>query len=115
LFILPALIIYTVFMAVPLFNSMRLSLYQGEGLTPERFVGIQNYIQLFTNPLWRDSWLNALIHTWEFFGIHMFVQNTLGLLFAVLLSSNIKGKDVYKTIIFAPVTLSTLVIGFLWS
>src|SRR5689334_8986946 len=74
LFILPALIIYTIFMAVPLFNSMRLSLYQGEGLTPTTFVGLQNYIELFTNPLWRDSWLNALGHTWIFFAIHMFVQ-----------------------------------------
>ncbi len=114
LFILPALVIYIVFMALPLFNSMRLSLYQGTGLTPERFVGFQNYVQLFTNPLWRDSWLNAMGNTWVFFAVHMLVQNTLGLLFATLLSSSIRGRNLYRMIIFAPVTLSTLVIGFLW-
>lgn len=114
LFMVPALAFYVVFMAFPLLNSMRLSLYTGEGLTPERFVGFANYVELFTNPLWRESWLNALGNTWIFFAIHMLVQNTLGLLFASLLSSSIRGASVYRMIIFAPVTLSTLVVGFLW-
>jgi raffinose/stachyose/melibiose transport system permease protein len=114
LFMLPALLVYTIFMAVPLLNSMRLSLFTGSGLTPERFVGLDNYARLLGDPIWRDSWLNALGHTWIFFGTHMLVQNTLGMLFAVLLSSQIRGREIYKSIIFAPVTLSTLVIGFLW-
>jgi raffinose/stachyose/melibiose transport system permease protein len=115
LFIAPALVIYVWFMAFPLVNSMRLSLYTGEGLTPERFVGLANYHELFTNTLWHERWLNALKNTFIFFGIHMLVQNTLGLLFASLLSSPIKGRNIYRTIIFIPVTLSTLVVGFLWS
>jgi raffinose/stachyose/melibiose transport system permease protein len=115
LFLLPALVIYTVFMALPLINSMRLSLYTGEGLSPDRFVGFSNYVELFTNPLWRDRFLNALQNTFIFFGIHMLVQNTLGLLFAVLLSSSLKGRNFYQSIIFAPATLSVLVTGFLWS
>jgi raffinose/stachyose/melibiose transport system permease protein len=44
----------------------------------------------------------------------MGVQNTLGLLFAVLLTNKIKGRNFYRTIIFLPATLSVLVIGFLW-
>ncbi len=115
LFIAPALVIYIWFMAFPLVNSMRLSLYTGEGLTPERFVGLANYRELFTDTLWHERWLNALKNTFIFFGIHMLIQNTLGLLFAALLSSPIKGRNIYRTIIFIPVTLSTLVVGFLWS
>jgi raffinose/stachyose/melibiose transport system permease protein len=114
LFLLPALAIYTIFMALPLFNSMRLSFYTGVGLSPDRFVGFDNYIELFTNPLWRDRFLNALQNTFIFFFIHMLVQNTMGLLFAVLLSSSIKGRNFYRMIIFAPATLSVLVTGFLW-
>jgi raffinose/stachyose/melibiose transport system permease protein len=45
----------------------------------------------------------------------MVVQNSLGLLFANLLSSEFKGWNVYRTIIFAPATLSVLVTGFLWT
>jgi raffinose/stachyose/melibiose transport system permease protein len=114
LFLLPALAVYSVFMAFPLFNSMRLSFYTGVGLSPDQFVGLGNYYELFTNPLWRDRFLNALQNTFIFFGIHMLVQNSLGLLFAVLLSSSIKGHNIYRTIIFVPATLSVLVTGFLW-
>jgi raffinose/stachyose/melibiose transport system permease protein len=116
LFLVPAVVIYTVFMAFPLFNSMRLSLFQGTGLTPETYVGFENYIELFTNPLWRDRFFNALGNTIVFFAIHMLVQNTLGLLFATLLSSpHLRGRNVYRAIIFLPATLSVLVTGFLWT
>jgi raffinose/stachyose/melibiose transport system permease protein len=115
IFLLPALVIYVVFMAGPLFNSLGLSLYTGEGLTPTKFVGLQNYIDLFTNPLWRERFLGALWHTCIFFSIHMFIQNSLGLLFASLLSYDFKGRNIYRTIIFTPATLSVLVVGFLWT
>ncbi|MEI2692869.1 MAG: sugar ABC transporter permease [Anaerolineae bacterium] len=114
LFLAPALLIYVRFMALPLFNSLALSFFQGTGLTPERFVGFENYIQLFTNPIWRDRFFNALGNTAVFFAIHMLVQNTLGLLFAVLLASGIKGHGLLRTVIFLPATLSVLIIGFLW-
>lgn len=116
LFLIPALAVYTVFMAFPLFNSMRLSLYQGQGLTPDRYVGFENYVELFTNPLWRDRFFNALGNTFVFFAIHMLVQNTLGLLFATLLSNiRLRGRNIYRAIIFLPATMSVLVTGFLWT
>lgn len=115
LFLLPAFVIYVVFMAGPLFDSLRLSLYQGEGYNPTRFVGLTNYIDLFTNPLWRDRFFGAVWHTCIFFAIHMIVQNSLGLFFANLLSSNFTGRNFFRTIIFTPATLSVLVTGFLWT
>lgn len=115
LFLLPALIIYLTFMAVPLFDSLRLSLYTGEGYNPTKFVGFQNYIDLFTNQLWRGKFFGAVLHTTIFFAIHMLVQNSLGLLFANLLSSDFKGRNFFRTIIFTPATLSVLVTGFLWT
>jgi raffinose/stachyose/melibiose transport system permease protein len=39
LFLLPAVLVYIVFMAGPLFDSLRLSLYTGQGYTPTQFVG----------------------------------------------------------------------------
>lgn len=115
LFLFPAALVYTVFMAGPLFDSLRLSLYTGEGYTPTQFVGLQNYIELFTTPLWRERFFGALGHTCLFFAIHMIVQNSLGLLFANLLSTEFRGRDLFRTIIFAPATLSVLVTGFLWT
>jgi raffinose/stachyose/melibiose transport system permease protein len=115
LFLLPALLVYIIFMAAPLFDSLRLSLYTGEGFTPTTFVGLQNYIDLFTNPLWRERFFGAVSHTFIFFSIHMFIQNSLGLFFAVLLSSKFRGRDFFRMLIFAPATLSVLVTGFLWT
>jgi raffinose/stachyose/melibiose transport system permease protein len=115
LFLFPALAVYTVFMAAPLFDSLRLSLYTGEGYNPTTFVGLQNYIDLFSNPLWRERILGAVRNTFIFFSVHMIVQNSLGLLFASLLSNEFKGRDTFRTIIFTPATLSVLVTGFLWT
>lgn len=113
-FLLPALVIYILFMAVPLFGSIRISLYTGEGIVPKTFVGLQNFRTLFFDPIWSARLFNALKNTVIFFIIHMGVQNTLGLLFAVLLTKKIRGFNFYRTIIFLPATLSVLVIGFLW-
>ena len=114
LYTIPALIIYIWFMAFPLFNSMRLSLYTGSGFVPTHFVGFKNYVDLFTNPIFRDRLFGAFIHTCILFAICMGIQNTLGLAFANILSGSLKGRSIYRTIIFLPVTLSVLVTGFLW-
>ena len=112
-FTIPALVIYMWFMAFPLFNSMRMSFYQGTGLIPTQFVGLQNYVELFTNPLFRDRLLGAE-NTCILFAICMGIQNTLGLLFANILAGRLKGRSVFRTIIFLPATMSVLVTGFLW-
>lgn len=113
-FLVPALVIYILFMALPLLGSIRLSLFTGEGIVPKTFVGLANFQTLFTHPIWSARLANALRNTFVLFLIHMGVQNTLGLLFAVLLTNKIKGRNFYRTIIFLPATLSVLVIGFLW-
>ncbi len=115
LFILPALLVYLIFMAAPLLDSMRLSFYTGKGYTPTEFVGLQNYINLFTNPIWRERFFGALKNTFIFFAIHMIVQNSLGLFFANLLANDFRGRGFFRTVIFAPATLSVLVAGFLWT
>ena len=114
LFLLPALAIYILFMALPLLGSIRLSLFTGEGIIPKTFVGLANFENLFTNPIWSVKLTNALKNTFIVFFIHMGVQNTLGLFFAVLLTNKIRAFNFFRTVIFLPATLSVLVIGFLW-
>jgi raffinose/stachyose/melibiose transport system permease protein len=114
LFLLPALVIYVLFMAIPLLSSIRLSLFTGEGIVPKTFVGLTNFETLLKNPIWSGRLSNALQNTFILFLIHMGVQNTLGLLFAVLLTNKIRAFNFFRTVIFLPATLSVLVIGFLW-
>jgi raffinose/stachyose/melibiose transport system permease protein len=114
-FLIPALVIYTLFMAYPLINSMRLSFYTGTGLRPDKYVALDNYDRLLHDDYWNERFVNALENTFVFFAVHMLVQNSLGLLFATILSqSKLFARNVYRTIIFIPATMSVLLTAFLW-
>lgn len=115
LFLVPALAFYLAFMAFPLLNSIRLSFFTGPGLSPSQFAGLANYRALFLPGRVRDAFLNALGNTVTFFLVHMAVQNTLGLLFAELLSRRFVGRTAFRAIVFLPATLSVIVAGFLWT
>jgi raffinose/stachyose/melibiose transport system permease protein len=114
-FLAPAVIIYTLFMIYPLVDSLRLSLYEADRQGNEIFVGLQNYNTLFNDDLWAPRLWGAIKNNLIFFAIHMVVQNPIGLLLASLLSSRfIKGRAIYRTLIFTPTVLSVVLIGFIW-
>ncbi|MDR1030341.1 MAG: sugar ABC transporter permease [Treponema sp.] len=114
-YLTPALIFYVVFMAWPLLTSLGLSLYTGQAGTGRSFVGLGNFVRLFTVAQYADRYWGAFAHTLVFFLIHLLVQNGLGILFAVLLTGkNLKAREFYQTMIFIPVTLAVLVTGYLW-
>jgi raffinose/stachyose/melibiose transport system permease protein len=114
-FLGPAVILYTAFMVFPLFDSLRLSLFGPGGGGLGQFVGLDNYVRLLTNSEWAPRFWGALQNNLVFSAIHMFVQNPIGLLLALLLTSRIlRGRTVYRTLIFAPTILSVVIIGFIW-
>jgi len=115
LYLAPAFIFYTVFMAYPLLDSLRLSLYSGNSAQSREFIGLGNFIRLFTDSQISERYWGAFFNTWIFFFIHFAVQNGLGILFAVLLTeATMKGRHFYQTIIFIPTTFAVLVTGYLW-
>jgi len=114
-YLLPALLFYVFFMAWPLLDSLRLSLYTGTAGTGRSFVGFENFRQLFTVERYAERYRGAFGHTFIFFAIHMTVQNCLGILFAVILTNRtMKWRQIYQTVIFLPTTLAVLVTGYLW-
>ncbi|MFO7320791.1 MAG: sugar ABC transporter permease [Chloroflexota bacterium] len=114
-FLAPAVIIYTAFMIFPLLDSLRLSLYAPGESGEYVFVGLNNYQRLLTEPLWAPRFFGALKNNLVFFAIHMLVQNPIGLFLASLLSSQfIKGRAIYRTLIFTPTVLSVVLVGFIW-
>ncbi|MGD1821495.1 MAG: carbohydrate ABC transporter permease [Pleomorphochaeta sp.] len=115
LYILPALIIYIVFMAYPLLDSLRLSLYTGSNSLNREFIGFGNFTKLFTDDFLSVRYQSAFTHTVIFFLINMVVQNGLGILFAVIITTRtMKLKNFYQTVIFIPTTFAVLVTGYLW-
>ena len=113
--LVPAFIFYVLFMAWPLLDSLRLSLYTGSAGLGRSFVGLDNFKKLFTVEQYSERYWGAFSNTVFFFIIHMTVQNCLGIFFAVLLTNKLmKGRQVFQTIIFLPTTMAVLVTGYLW-
>ncbi|ETI58809.1 carbohydrate ABC transporter permease [Marinomonas profundimaris] len=113
-FLTPALLIYGTFSVYPLLDTLFLSLF-GTQQGQSTFVGLQNFITLVTDDNWSQAFWNALINNFKFFAIHMLIQNPIGLLLAVLLSSpKLRLSGTYRTLIFMPTMLSVVIIGFVW-
>lgn len=109
---LPALIVYFIGMMIPLLIGVYFSLTDWNGFSPKmNFIGFRNYTQLFRNP----QFLNSLKFTASFVFFNTLIQNVLALLLAMVIDSGIKGKNIYKTIIYVPALLSPILIGFLWN
>lgn len=114
-FILPAFICYSVFMAFPLVDSLRLSFLEFARDGSVTYVGFQNFERLFTEEFWAFRFWNALRNNFIFFGIHLIVQNPIALLLATILTRRgLRGVPIFRTILFAPTTLSYVIVGFTW-
>ncbi len=113
-FIFPALIIYLVFMLLPILDSMRYSLFSTDGAEFNRFVGLDNYIRLFTEERYYSKFWNALGNNVVFFLIVTLIQNVFGFLMAVMVTRSFKGSKFMRKLSFLPTTLSVLVVGYVF-
>ena len=88
-FLAPAVLLYTVFMVIPLINSLRLSFFEIVNQNQQNFVGLKNYIKLFNDSNFAPFFWRALRNNFVFFAVHMLVQNPIGLLLAALLAEGV--------------------------
>jgi raffinose/stachyose/melibiose transport system permease protein len=113
-FLAPALLVYTALMIIPLADTLRLSLFTTEDNNLV-FVGFGNFVRLFTDSRWSESFWNALGNNVIFFAIHMCIQNPVGIALAAMLSvPRLAGRTFYRTAFFMPTMLSFVIVGFIW-
>ncbi|MFT4742855.1 MAG: raffinose/stachyose/melibiose transport system permease protein [Yoonia sp.] len=113
-FLLPAVLVYTAVMIYPLFNTLRLSLLTEVDQT-RVYVGLQNFYTLFGETFWSNQFWNALGNNFQFFVIHMLVQNPIGIALAAILSHpKLRFSSFYRSAIFVPTILSFVIVGFAW-
>jgi raffinose/stachyose/melibiose transport system permease protein len=113
-YLLPALAIYTVFMILPILQSMRFSLFTGTGIRPNQFVGFGNYVKLFTRFPFHTRFFNVLKNNVLFFLMVSVSQNVAGFVLAVLLTRRFRGQRVFRSLFFVPTALSVIVVGFVF-
>lgn len=111
-FILPAAILFFAIIILPIFMSAQYSLLNWDGITDAKFIGINNYIELFTNK--SINFGRTVGNAFVFAGLSVFIQLPIALGLSLLLGRGIKGERFFVTVFFIPVLLSTTVIGQLW-
>ena len=110
-FLLPALALYALFVLYPITQSIRYSGYDWNGLEPlTDWVGLQNFKDAFSDPLF----IEAISHNAIIIGLSLLLQTPFAVALAVLLSRNLKGRGVFRTMYFAPFILSEVVTGVVW-
>ncbi|MBU5443846.1 carbohydrate ABC transporter permease [Paenibacillus sp. MSJ-34] len=114
LFPLPAFAVYTLFIVYPIAAAFGYSLFDWQGLQRGTFVGIGNFVRLFTQEPFNRLFWNALSHNVYYFALEMIVQNGIAFVLAYIVYSKIKGAEWFKAAFFLPRLLSVIVVGFLW-
>ena len=112
LYVIPALIVYAVFMLYPVTESFVLSFHRFTTFnTPNEFVGLSNYQTVLADPLfWR-----SLLQTGIFSVGLVFLPATIGLALALLLDRYIGKATIFQTLIFSPLIMPIVVAGLLFT
>ncbi|MFC4303302.1 carbohydrate ABC transporter permease [Cohnella boryungensis] len=111
-FILPAFLVFTVFLVIPVLSSFYYSLTDWNGLDPAtQFIGISNYTKLLSDP---DVW-NAIKITFLVALCLTVGKNALGLTLALGLQGTGKVSRILRVWYLIPVMLSALAIGYIWA
>ena len=105
-FFLPAAIIYGVLFLAPTFASLYFSLTRWT-LFNSTFIGFDNFVQFFREPFLVQGLINTVIYAVITSGLKV----VLGLLLAILLTSQIVGRGYLRSIVFFPVLVSTIGVG----
>ncbi len=114
-FVLPGFIVYTLFSAWPLLDTLILSFYDQDDAGNRWYTGFDNYLFVLSDAEMSAGFWNALWNNFKFFMVHVLVQNPIGLVLAALLSlKDLRGARSYRTLIFMPTLLSVVIIGFVW-
>nr|WP_156401633.1 sugar ABC transporter permease [Agromyces sp. Soil535] len=106
-FYLPAAIIYTILFLVPTVASFYFSLTRWT-LFDVEFIGFQNFIQFFQEPMLVQGFTNTFVYA----AITSGAKVVIGLALAVLLTSEIVGRGYLRAVVFFPVLVSTIGVGF---
>ncbi|QDB80603.1 sugar ABC transporter permease [Georgenia sp. 311] len=115
LFIAPAAVLFGIFVLYPMATAVTYSMYSWRGTSQEEFVGLANFVHLFTAEPYRSSVPRAFGHNLLMFGGAMIVQNSVGLFFAVILHRRARFRRFFQVLYTMPYLVSPLVVGYLWS
>ena len=111
-YLLPAFLVYLLFTFIPIIETFRASFYDWNGFSEARdFIGLENYIKLFTDP----QFLKAISNNLVFIIFYSIIPILIGLLLSALLTGQpLPGFSFFRTVLFLPQVISMVVVGVIW-
>jgi len=111
LFLPPALLIFTIFVILPMGEAAWYSFYNWNGYgLPTQWVGTRNYELIFNNGAFRQ----ALINNGLIILVSLIIQIPLALWIATMVTQRIKGAVVFRLLFFLPYVLADVAAGMIW-
>ncbi len=112
-FLLPATVLYLLFVLYPSLNALRMSLYHWRGLGEKRWAGFENYKKMMED----DIFINAMMVTGKYIVFQLPIILILSIVLAIIISFLLKTKwlQFYRSIVFFPYILPSVAIAMLWS
>ena len=107
---LPAAILYGVFFVYPLLCGVGMSFTDWDGMGKASFIGFRNFVKFF-----HDARAIHDIRTTVLFALgSAILLNVVGLLYALLMNTEFRGKSIARVIIYLPAIISPLIMGYIW-
>ncbi len=112
LFTFPLMFTFMLVVVVPFIIGIGYSFFEWDGFAKHKaiFVGMQNYIDIFSD----KRFLNAALRTTLFAFLSVITVNVLGLIFALLVTTKLKIRNLVRTMLFMPYLIGGLILGYIW-
>lgn len=116
IFVLPTLVAFSMFFLIPFLMGIGLSFFKFTTVadmwqSSENFVGIKNYVTAFTTD---NDFVNALGFSSMFTLVSIVTVNVFAFILALLLTKEIKGVSVFRSVFFMPNLIGGIVLGYIW-
>jgi multiple sugar transport system permease protein len=110
LFLAPGILMFALYVIIPIFQSMWISFYDWDGLGEATWIGTANYVELADDPDFYTSFKNNII--WL---VLYLLAVPAGLFIAIFLNQKVWGIRLYKSLFFFPFVISQVVVGLIFS
>ena len=113
IFVLPTMLAFLIGFLIPFIMGIYLSFCNFTTVTDAQFVGLANYIKIFTDP--SSNFLHSLWLTSLFTVVNVVLINVFGFVLALLLVRGFKGTNLFRTVFFMPNLIGGIVLGWIWN
>ena len=113
IFVLPTMLAFLIGFLIPFVTGLYLSFCNFTTVSDATFVGLSNYIRIFTDPT--SNFTHALWVTSLFTIVNVVLINVFGFVLALLLVRGIRGTNIFRTVFFMPNLIGGIVLGWVWN